>query len=380
MDRYGNTNAAIRPSARPSARSRGPAVRIGVPVLALVLAVTAVAAPAQAAATTATVQATGTVSATAGLTWSLAMRRKLGLGAESARLTAMQPALRGTCAARKAELARAQRNLRTATTTLIKATSTSQTTRTRYAMARTSTAAAVRAVAAARKRRPLMTSRVTMAMRTQTTATTTVRAWAVAVVRTTSALTAAQRVSTLATRQVGTATTLYLAANQAVGDTQRTITALPALSSALAVQAAAISAQVVTQTRADFTIAQTTQVYGVTVNKIVAFAFQRMIDDAGKAGIPLSGGGFRTRQQQIALRVANGCPDIFLAPSSSCKVPTAVPGRSLHELGLAIDISSNGRSVNDRKGAAFTWLAANAARYGFVNLPSEPWHWSITGS
>jgi len=60
-------------------------------------------------------------------------------------------------------------------------------------------------------------------------------------------------------------------------------------------------------------------------------------------------------------------------------VPTAIPGRSLHELGLAIDISSGGKSITSRKSKAFTWLAANAGKYGFVNLPSEPWHWSITG-
>ena len=26
------------------------------------------------------------------------------------------------------------------------------------------------------------------------------------------------------------------------------------------------------------------------------------------------------------------------------------------------------------------WLAGNAASFGFYNLPSEPWHWSTTGS
>ena len=28
---------------------------------------------------------------------------------------------------------------------------------------------------------------------------------------------------------------------------------------------------------------------------------------------------------------------------------------------------------------AFVWLTANAARFGFFNLPSEPWHWSVNG-
>jgi hypothetical protein len=25
------------------------------------------------------------------------------------------------------------------------------------------------------------------------------------------------------------------------------------------------------------------------------------------------------------------------------------------------------------------WLQAHADEYGFVNLPSEPWHWSVNG-
>jgi hypothetical protein len=25
-------------------------------------------------------------------------------------------------------------------------------------------------------------------------------------------------------------------------------------------------------------------------------------------------------------------------------------------------------------------LADNASRFGFFNLPSEPWHWSVNGS
>jgi D-alanyl-D-alanine carboxypeptidase len=121
-------------------------------------------------------------------------------------------------------------------------------------------------------------------------------------------------------------------------------------------------------------------VYGVTVNKIIAYPLQRMIDDAAKAGVQISGGGFRTTQQQITLRTINGCPDVWTAPASSCKVPTAIPGRSLHEIGLAVDLTSGRRSISDRNSPAFKWLAANAGRYGFVNLPAEPWHWSITGN
>jgi D-alanyl-D-alanine carboxypeptidase len=103
-----------------------------------------------------------------------------------------------------------------------------------------------------------------------------------------------------------------------------------------------------------------------------------MVDDAKKAGIAISGGGFRTNQRQIELRKINGCPDVWTAPASSCRVPTAIPGRSLHEIGMAVDITSGGKTLTS-KSLAFKWLRAHADEYGFVNLPSEAWHWSITG-
>jgi D-alanyl-D-alanine carboxypeptidase len=51
----------------------------------------------------------------------------------------------------------------------------------------------------------------------------------------------------------------------------------------------------------------------------------------------------------------------------------------MHERGLAIDVMSSGRLITSRADPAFRWLQANAARYGFFNLPSEPWHWSTNG-
>jgi D-alanyl-D-alanine carboxypeptidase len=51
----------------------------------------------------------------------------------------------------------------------------------------------------------------------------------------------------------------------------------------------------------------------------------------------------------------------------------------MHERGLAIDFTHGGRIISSRGSAAFQWLNANASRYGFYNLPSEPWHWSVNG-
>ena len=65
-------------------------------------------------------------------------------------------------------------------------------------------------------------------------------------------------------------------------------------------------------------------------------------------------------------------------PSSSCSPPTARPGQSMHERGLAIDFTEGGRVLN-RTSASFLWLSENAADFGFFNLPSEAWHWSVNG-
>ncbi|GAA1647489.1 M15 family metallopeptidase [Actinoplanes couchii] len=178
--------------------------------------------------------------------------------------------------------------------------------------------------------------------------------------------------------ELTTALTAQAAATTALGTTQRRIDTAPT-AAALAAQASTVSRSVVDRVRPSFTVADTASVHGVTVHRTVAFAFRRMVDDAAADGVQISGGGFRTKERQIELRKINGCPDVWTAPSSSCRVPTAIPGRSLHELGLAVDISSGGKTIS-RKTKAFTWLQANAAKYGYVNLPSEAWHWSITGN
>ena len=90
-----------------------------------------------------------------------------------------------------------------------------------------------------------------------------------------------------------------------------------------------------------------------------------------------------TRVGQIALRRQNcGTSDyaIYQMSPDSCSPPTAIPGRSNHERGLAIDFTSNGQIIRSRSDPAFQWMAANAGSYGFSNLPSEPWHWSTDGT
>jgi hypothetical protein len=118
---------------------------------------------------------------------------------------------------------------------------------------------------------------------------------------------------------------------------------------------------------------QTTQ-----VNVEIAGAVTALFNDAKTQGVPLSGWGFRSYESQVRLRTTNHCPDVFTAPASSCRPPTARPGNSQHEQGLAIDFTLGGSTLT-RSSPGFAWMQANAAKYGLKNLPSEPWHWSTTG-
>ena len=117
----------------------------------------------------------------------------------------------------------------------------------------------------------------------------------------------------------------------------------------------------------------------ITVASSIAGGLASMLKAAASAGVSLCGGGYRDPQAQIAVRQSN-CGTSYYAiyqmPSSQCSPPTAPPGTSMHERGLAIDFAN----CSSRGSACFQWLAANAGGYGFQNLPAEPWHWSTNGN
>lgn len=119
-------------------------------------------------------------------------------------------------------------------------------------------------------------------------------------------------------------------------------------------------------------------VRGITVNQTISAQLEKMLIAATGAGVPLGGSGWRSHQRQIELRTENDCADVWTARPSTCRVPTAIPGTSRHETGLAIDFTENGSTLR-RSGKGYNWLLANAIAYGFKNLPSEPWHWSTDG-
>lgn len=119
--------------------------------------------------------------------------------------------------------------------------------------------------------------------------------------------------------------------------------------------------------------------------------FKPMFSDAAAKGIILSGGSFRTKAEQIDARINNNCPDIYKSPSNKCNPPTAIPGTSMHEKGLAFDLKCDGKLINwDNQQSkyakspetkkCFDWLVENASKYGLKNYSKENWHWSINGN
>ena len=108
---------------------------------------------------------------------------------------------------------------------------------------------------------------------------------------------------------------------------------------------------------------------GRPVELETARAYVAMQQAAGRAGVGLRiVSGFRTMAEQQRLYACYtqcNCNNCNLA---------AVPGRSNHQSGSALDL-------NTSSGGVMGWLNANAGRFGFVRtVPSEPWHWEWNGS
>ncbi len=121
---------------------------------------------------------------------------------------------------------------------------------------------------------------------------------------------------------------------------------------------------------------------GVVVDVTIAGQGAAMMAAADSAGLHLSGGGFRSYAQQVELRrqhCGSSSYDISQRPPGECSPPTALPGTSMHQWGLAVDWSNARSLITSHSNPAWQWLSSNAGRFGFANLPSEPWHWSTNG-
>jgi D-alanyl-D-alanine carboxypeptidase len=120
----------------------------------------------------------------------------------------------------------------------------------------------------------------------------------------------------------------------------------------------------------------------ITVAGQLASGLQGLLEAAAADGLVLCGWGYRSSERQVALRRAHcGSSEyaIWSMPSWQCSPPTARPGRSMHEQGLAVDFTCHGSGIGSRSNRCYQWLAGHAGSFGLVNLPSEPWHWSTNG-
>ncbi|HET6664438.1 MAG TPA: D-alanyl-D-alanine carboxypeptidase family protein [Acidimicrobiales bacterium] len=138
-------------------------------------------------------------------------------------------------------------------------------------------------------------------------------------------------------------------------------------------------------TRAPGGLATVTCPHGgsITVAGSIADNVQALLNAAAADGVSLCArSGWRSPEEQIQLRrqhCGSSNYAIYYMPASQCSPPTARPGSSMHEQGLAIDFSCNGGGAIRYGNECWDWLAAHADEYGLYNLPSEPWHWSTSG-
>ncbi|MEJ1933034.1 M15 family metallopeptidase [Nostoc sp. NIES-2111] len=130
----------------------------------------------------------------------------------------------------------------------------------------------------------------------------------------------------------------------------------------------------------------------IHMRKTAAQRFQTMVQAARREGVilqPIS--GFRSVKEQEQLFFAVGAQR-NQTPSQRAAL-SAPPGHSEHHTGYAVDVGDGTAPTTNlqaifEKTKAFTWLQANAARFGFeMSFPKdnvqgvsyEPWHWRFVG-
>lgn len=103
---------------------------------------------------------------------------------------------------------------------------------------------------------------------------------------------------------------------------------------------------------------------GKPIGGHIAKQFDEMVAAAKKDGVNItitSGKRSRAEQERLYAAYKNGTGNL-----------AAKPGTSNHESGDALDLGPP---------SAYGWLKQNAGKFGFKNtIPSEPWHWSLSGN
>ncbi|MBQ6595526.1 MAG: M15 family metallopeptidase [Clostridia bacterium] len=133
---------------------------------------------------------------------------------------------------------------------------------------------------------------------------------------------------------------------------------------------------------------------GQKVDRRIYPALQNMFDAARSSGLQVVvRSGYRTRkqQEQMLLKKYN---EYLKKGNTDQKVRelalawVAYPGTSEHEAGLGVDINAASGSSKNR---VYSWLSANAWKYGFVlrypeskthitGIINEPWHYRYVGT
>jgi hypothetical protein len=119
----------------------------------------------------------------------------------------------------------------------------------------------------------------------------------------------------------------------------------------------------------------------VPLHRLAAVAWAEMVKAARAAGIqsplllPVS--GYRSPERQERLWAAAKAKYGSVEKARQWVAP---PGRSAHQTGRAIDLYLGGRNASGnvaklRTLPVYSWLVANAARFGFYPYEKEPWHW-----
>ena len=133
---------------------------------------------------------------------------------------------------------------------------------------------------------------------------------------------------------------------------------------------------------------------GNMVDERIYPELQQMIDSARSAGIyPMVSEAYRTSEEQQAImdeKIQEFIEDGYSKRKAKklAKNWVAAPGTSEHELGLALDINSDGSLSSDSE--VYGWLAENAYKYGFIlrypqgkenitGISYEPWHYRYVG-
>lgn len=133
---------------------------------------------------------------------------------------------------------------------------------------------------------------------------------------------------------------------------------------------------------------------GLYVDSRIYPDLQQMFNDARSDGIyPIVGEAYRTHEEQQNIMQNRINSYLFEGYSQYeaeelAKEWVAEPGKSEHELGIALDINADPAYSSDYE--VYDWLAQNAYKYGFIlrypqgkeyitGIDYEPWHYRYVG-